>query len=139
MSFHKKYTKISPWWIFIRQEFVLEQSHSRKTLILNISFDDHKVMLQRNGILTVKPGFDFGASGPTIDTPSSREASCIHDAIYYLSDKGIFKGQNSQKMRGIADRLLYNICLENGMWKWRAKAWLKSLIIFGGFSWESEL
>ena len=139
MNFHKTYTKISPWWIFIRQEFVLELTHHRQTLIFNKTFDDGKVALRKNGLLTIKPGFDFGANGPTIDTKSSREASCVHDAIYYLSDKGVFKGENSQKMRSIADTLLYNTCIENGMYKWRAKAWLKSLIIFGGFSWESEL
>lgn len=139
MSFHKTYTRVSPWWIFIRQEFILESAHHRQTLILNKSFDDHKVMLRRNGLLTVKPGFDFGASGPTIDTPSSTEASCVHDALYYLSSKGVFEGENSEKMRGIADKLLYRICIENGMWKWRAKMWLKTLTIFGGFAWESDL
>lgn len=125
--------------MIIRQEFVLEVAHNRMTLIYNKPFEDDKVKLQKNGLLTIKPGFDFGASGPTIDTKSSREASCIHDAIYYLSDKGLFEGENSRKMRGIADRLLYNICIENGMWKFRAKAWLKTLVIFGGFSWESDL
>jgi len=125
--------------MMIRQEFVLEFTHHRHTLIFNKPFKDDKVELRKNGLLTIKPGFGFGADGPTIDTKSSREASCVHDAIYYLSDKGHFEGENSQKMRGIADKLLYNICLENGMWKWRAKAWLKTLEIFGGFSWESEL
>lgn len=139
MDFHKIYTKISPWWKFIRQEFVLESTHHRQTLILNKSFDNGKIALRKNGLLTIKPGFDFGASGPTIDTKSSREASCVHDAIYYLSHKGLFEGDDSRKMRGIADKLLYNICVENGMYKWRAKAWLKTLEIFGGFSWESDL
>jgi len=114
-------------------------THHRQTLIFNKTFENHHIALRKNGLLTVKPGFDFNASGPTIDTKSCREASLVHDAIYYLSDKGVFKGENSEKMRGIADKLLYNICVENGMWKFRAKAWLKTLIIFGGWSWESEL
>jgi len=139
MNFHKTYTRISPWWIFIRQEFVLEITHHRQTLIFNKSYDDNNVALRKNGLLTIKPGFDFGASGPTIDTKSSREASCVHDAVYYLADKGVFEGDSSQKMRGIADDLLYKICIENGMWKFRAKAWLKTLTIFGGFAWESDL
>lgn len=138
MNFHKKYTKISPWWMPIRQEFVLEVEHSRQTLIYNKPFEDDKIKLQKNGLLIIKPGFGFGASGPTVDTKSSREASCVHDALYYLSDKGLFKGENSGKMRGIADKLLYNICIENRMWEWRAKMWLEALTIFGGFSWESE-
>lgn len=138
-DFHKKYKKVSPWWKFIRQEFELTENHHRHTAILNRPYSDSKVELRKNGLLTIKAGFDFGASGPTIDTKSSREASCVHDAIYYLSDKGLFEGDDSRKMRGIADDLLYKICIENGMYEWRAKSWLKTLEIFGGYSWESGL
>jgi len=138
-DFHKKYKKISPWWKFIRQEFELTECHHRQTAIYDRPYEDDKVALRKNGLLTIKAGFDFGASGPTIDTKSSREASCVHDAIYYLSDKGLFKGDDSRKMRGIADNLLESICLENDMFHWRAKAWLKTLEIFGGYSWESGL
>ena len=136
-DFHRRYKKISPWWKFIRQEFELTENHHRQTVIYDNPFSNHKVELRKNGLLTVKAGFDFGASGPTIDTKSSREASCVHDAIYYLSDRGLFEGEDSRKMRGIADKLLYEICIENKMWKYRAKSWLKTLELFGGYAWQS--
>lgn len=139
MNFHNKYKRTSYWWVFIRQSFVLEFCHHRQTLIFGKTFEDDKIILRKNGLLCIKAGFDFGASGPTWDTKSSREASCVHDALYYLSDKGLFEGDSSQKMRQISDTMLYTICLENGMWEWRAKLWLKALEIFGGWSWESEL
>lgn len=138
-NFHDSYTKISPWWRFVTQEFRLDHHQHRQTLIFNRPYEDEKVKLHKNGLLSVKPGFTFGASGPTIDTKSSREASCIHDAIYHLSDMGLFEGDDSGKMRGIADNLLYKICIENGMYRWRAKAWLKTLEIFGGYAWESKI
>tara|TARA_R100000655_G_scaffold15789_3_gene34824 strand:+ start:22057 stop:22476 length:420 start_codon:yes stop_codon:yes gene_type:complete len=138
MSFHSKYKKISPWWRLINQEFELLIPHARMTLIFNKTYEDEFVKLNKNGVLTVKAGFRWGASGPTIDTKSSREASLFHDAIYYLSDKGLFEGDDSRKMRQIADDLLYKICIENIMFKWRAKAWLTTLEIFGGFAWESK-
>lgn len=137
MNFHQKYKKISSWWKFIRQEFELKEDHSRMTLIFNKPYEDDQVKLNKNGLLTVKSVFKWGASGPTIDTKSSREASCIHDALYYLSDKGLFEGEDSRKMREISDKLLYKICIENKMYRWRAKAWLKSLQTFGGIAWES--
>jgi len=138
MNFHNKYKKVSPWWRFIRQEFKLNCAHHRQTLIYNKEYEDKSVKLHKNGLLTIKDNFVFGASGPTIDTKSSREASCVHDAIYHLSNMGVFKGDDSRKMRGIADDLLYKICIENKMYKWRAKTWLKSLEMFGGFAWENE-
>ena len=40
----------------------------------------------------------------------------MHDALYQL----IRKGYLEQKDREIADIELKRICLEDGMWKWRA-------------------
>ena len=132
------YEVTSPWWRFIRQEFKLCAHYSINVGIFNRPHEDDKVKLTSGGILTIKPGFLWGASGPTIDTKSSRRASLVHDALYHLSDTGLFKGDESRKMREISDNLLYKICVEDKMFKYRAKLWLKSLEIFGGFAWESE-
>jgi putative lipase involved disintegration of autophagic bodies len=139
MYFHKKYKKITPWWRFVTAEFKLLYDHTRMTNIFGYSFEDDFVKLEKSGLLTVKDCFDWGASGPTIDTESSREASLIHDAIYHLSNIGIFKGKKSDKMKELADELLYKICIENGMYKWRAKAWLKALDMFGDAAWEKGI
>lgn len=138
MKFHSKYKKVSPWWRFIRQEFKLLIPHVEYVGIHDIEYNDDFVSLTKDGMLMVKKGFLWGASGPTIDTKSSRRASLIHDALYHLSDMDVFKGKESRKMREISDNLLYKICLEDGMYKWRAKMWLETLEIFGGFAWESD-
>lgn len=73
-----------------------------------------------NGLLTIKKGFAWdGASGPTIDTVSSMRAGCVHDAIYRL----IRQGALPAAAKGLADKLLHDICLMDGMWHWRANAW----------------
>ena len=136
-DFHHKYKKISPWWRFIRQEFRLLIVHSEFIDIYGKEYEDHFLSLSKNGQLNIKRDFLFGASGPTIDTESSRRASLVHDAIYHLSDNGVFKGCCSDDMRTLADKLLYKICLEEGMWKFRAKAWLIVLNMFGDLAWES--
>lgn len=136
MNFHKKYKINTPWWRFITTEFELLYNHQRMTGLFNYDYDDEFVRIERNGMVTAKNGFIFGASGPTIDTRSSREASCIHDAIYHLSKVGLFKGKDSDRMREIADELLFRVCIENSMWRLRAKVWLKVLDMFGGIAWE---
>jgi len=138
MNFHKKYKRITPWWRVISQEFKLLEQHSRQTLIFNKPYEDEQVKLHKNGLLTIKPGFLWGASFLTIDTPSSREASCVHDGLFYLSDKGLFKGKDSEGIRKISDDLLYKICIENGMYSWRAKTWHTVLRKFSGIAWESD-
>lgn len=54
-------------------------------------------------------------SGPTIDTKSFMRGSLIHDALYELIRKGLINNKEE------ADKLLYNICIEDGMWSLRAK------------------
>ena len=136
IPFHKKYRKVSSWWKFIRQEFRLEISHSEFVGIFDREYEDHFVKLSKNGVLTLKVDFIFGASGPTIDTKSSRRASCVHDGLYWLSQEDVFRGCCSDTIKDIADKLLYRMCREDGMWKWRSRAWLAGVKVGGRFSWE---
>ena len=137
MNFHKKYIKLTPWWRPVTAEFNLKINHCIFINLFESQYDDEFIKIDKAGFMTIKAGFIWGASGPTIDSKSSRLASCVHDGLYHLSDMGLFKGSKSREMRQFSDDLLYKICLEEGMWKWRAKAWLKALEIFGGSAWES--
>lgn len=79
------------------------------------------VQLDQGGVLHVRAGYCWdGASGPTIDTKSSMRASLVHDALYQLEREG----RLSQTTRAAADELLERLCVEDGMWRWRARAWL---------------
>jgi len=82
------------------------------------------IRLAVDGTLTVREGYAWdGPSGPTIDTPSSMRASLVHDALYQLMREELIGMHN----RPIADELLYQICIEDGMWGWRAWFWRREV------------
>lgn len=56
-----------------------------------------------------------GPSGPTFDTPDFMRGSLVHDALYQL----MREGKLSKKYRKYADKLLVQICKEDGMAWWR--------------------
>lgn len=89
---------------------------------------DHDFLyVDENGLLVIFPGYAWdGPSGPTIDTPSSMRGSLVHDALYQLMREELIP----LSCRGMADDLLYQICLEDGMWHWRAAYWRRGVIDF---------
>ena len=69
------------------------------------------------GMLTVFPHYAFdGPSGPTVDTKTFMRGSLVHDALYQL----MREGKLDRKYRKRADELLREICLEDGMNRFRA-------------------
>lgn len=87
------------------------------------------IRLDIAGVLHIKSGYAWdGPSGPTIDTRSSMRGSLIHDALYQL----LREEKLNAGYRRAADQELYRICLEDGMWKWRAKLWLREVSKFAG-------
>lgn len=85
-----------------------------------------------DGILTIKKHYCWdGASGPTWDTLSSMRGSLVHDALYQLIR---MEKLNPWLDRENADKLFYEICLEDGMWGWRAWAWYKIVCGVAGYA-----
>ena len=79
--------------------------------------------------LTVKSGYAWdGASGPTLDSACSMRASLVHDALYQL----MRLRKLPRTLRGDVDKELYRLCIEDGMWKWRAKTWYFFVRLFAG-------
>jgi hypothetical protein len=73
--------------------------------------------LTKEGVLTIKKGYCWdGPSGPTIDTDSFMLGSLVHDAFYQL----IREMKLQMSYRDKADRLLQQLCLDDGMSKIRA-------------------
>jgi len=68
-----------------------------------------------------------GASGPTIDSPSTMRASLVHDALYQL----IRLGALPRSAKGAADQLLHDLLIEDGMSRVRAWYWLRAVSWFG--------
>lgn len=78
------------------------------------------ISLQPCGLLIIDKGYAWdGASGPTLDTKSSMRGSLVHDALYQLMRLGLIPENN----REYADKLLHDICVEDGMNKLRAHIW----------------
>ncbi len=91
--------------------------------------DTNFIALTTAGVLTVKNRYAWdGPSGPTIDTRSFMRGSLVHDVLYQLM-RG--KYLDYKKHRKYADELLKNICLKDGMLKFRAWYVYKIVRMFG--------
>lgn len=64
-----------------------------------------------------------GPSGPTIDDKSNMTPSLVHDVLYRF----MREGELPQSARKAADQTIIKMCIDRGMWKIRAWAWLKGL------------
>jgi hypothetical protein len=93
------------------------------------SFDIGPLKMQLGGTLVISAGYSWdGPSGPTIDTKTFMRGSLIHDAIYQLIREGALTLMDRKR----ADDLLKEICLEDGMARFRAWYVYKIVREFGG-------
>lgn len=103
--------------------------HHRVDIFVDQPIDSlHWVQLLQDGELFIRAGYAWdGPSGPTIDTPSFMRGSLVHDGLYQL----IREGGLSPAYRSLADTLLRDICLEDGMSRLRASAVYWSVCRYG--------
>lgn len=77
------------------------------------------IELNDAGLLVIKAGYAWdGPSGPTIDTNTFMKGSLVHDVLYQL----IREQKLSHDYRVIADQILYDLCREDNMNYFKAKA-----------------
>lgn len=87
------------------------------------------VKLDDRGVLVIKSAYAWdGPSGPTIDTQNFMRGSLVHDALYQLMREGWLEAST---WRQPADRLLQQLCIEDGMSSLRAW-WVYQGVRFGG-------
>ena len=85
--------------------------------------------LTEDGWLTIFADYPWdGPSGPTVDTPSFMRGSLVHDALYEMLRLGLLP---HDPCFHLANLELRKICLEDGMWKWRAKYVFDAVERFG--------
>ena len=95
-----------------------EESHSSNIVGLYIHTDYGRI--DSDGGITIFKNYCYdGGSGPAVDTKTAMTGSLFHDFLYQLMREGILH----KSYKDIADRLLEQICIENGMWKARANWW----------------
>ena len=76
------------------------------------------IRLFPDGTLVVKAGYAWdGCSGPTWDDDTNMRAGLIHDALYQLIRNDVLP---DDPFREMADGVLKQICLDNGMSSIRA-------------------
>ena len=96
----------------------------------DISSRGDYVMLSKEGNIRIKKGYAWdGPSGPTIDTLNFMRGSLVHDALYQLMRE---RKLDKDIHRDLADRLLQQMCKEDGMSSLRAWWVYKGVSIFGG-------
>jgi len=99
-------------------KYQLEETEYHLTGIFGYEIKTKYLSLRPSGSLRIKEGYAWdGPSGPTIDTKTFMRGSLIHDALYELIRKGLI----DKKYKAVADQLLYDICIWDGMWSLRAK------------------
>ena len=95
------------------------------TLIVGDEIETPYIQLLDDGLLKVKAKYAWdGASGPTIDSKSSMRGSLFHDALYQL----LRMGAVDLVWRNAADILFHEVCLADGMWKFRADYYFCSYV-----------
>ncbi len=94
------------------------------------------ISLSKSGTLKIKHGYAFdGPSGRiTIHTKSFMRGSLVHDCLYQLCRLRLIPPQ----YRLEADQELRRICLEDGMWSWRAWYVYRAVRWFGASSAHPE-
>jgi hypothetical protein len=100
-------------------KYQLEENYGILTpIILPMPVMNSFIKLDMGGFLTIKAGYAWdGPSGPTYDSPSFMRGSLVHDALYQLLRADLI----GQRYRETADAMLRDLCIEDGMWKWRAQ------------------
>jgi hypothetical protein len=82
------------------------------------------------GRLIVYSGYSWdGPSGPAFDTKNFMRPSLVHDALYQMIREGVLP----VSFRSAADDLLRDMCIEDGMSKFRAFYVHKTVRLLGGF------
>ena len=90
-----------------------------------------RVILDGKGQMLLQPDYRWdGASGLTIDTVSARRAALAHDACYTMLRQRRL-GASGETERKLADLWLWDLLLEDGMWRFRAAYWHWAVCRFG--------
>lgn len=128
-------------WVNQLDQDLTVQTPLRLTHPIVLSSPGGAAVLERKGKLVLFGGFQWdGASGPTIDGPSTHRASAVHDALYRMLKRGLFDAvdrvtiddgiafigrsqDHHERIRQVADDLFCRHLIEDGMPEWRANIW----------------
>jgi len=88
-----------------------------------------RIELFKDGWLVIWEGYCWdGPSGPVRDSKCKLRAALVHDALYQLIRCKKLSGKHRKK----ADEIFRDICIEDGVSKFRANIYYKALRAWGG-------
>lgn len=120
------YRKVPRHWKYITTNF-----YRVKIPLLRVFHDGDFIGIDTDGTLLIRVRYKWdGASGIAIDTKNFMRGSLVHDALYQLLREGVL----AQGDRIIADRILRDICIEDGMSRLRAWWVYNAVRMFGASS-----
>ena len=109
-------------------KYQLHETFSVQTPYRGIECGGDYLSLDADGLLTLNAGYSSdGPSGPTIDTKTFMRGAFAHDALYQFMRSECIP----LELRDMADKLLREMCIEDGMCKMRA-AWVYYGLKWGG-------
>ena len=113
-----------------KKRFELAESITCPLRLLELEalvIDSHPFIKLRYGILTILSGYNWdGPTGVSLDSQNA-EPSLYHDALYELMQLGLL----DRKHRDLADQLLKQMCLRNGMSEFWADEFYNFVHAFG--------
>jgi len=106
----------------------LDKFNLKKYIFEPPDVPDPFILINRPGRMWIKKGYSWdGPSGPTIDTQNFMRGSLVHDALYQL----MRAKRIPLSMRKYADELLRDICIGDGMSRFRAWYVYRAVRMFG--------
>ncbi len=107
-----KYRKLKGYKYELMETVKIPTKLSHTTIAIESYFS-----LWENGDLWIHRDYAWdGPSGPTLDTKTFMRGSLVHDCLYQMMREGFL----DRKHRKYADQLLRQICLKDGMNRFRA-------------------
>jgi hypothetical protein len=115
------------------EDYSKTNGHCFQTGILGFDIKTQFITLTPDGFLDIKAWYAWdGCSGPTYDDDTNMRGGLIHDALYQLMRLGLLP----MECRAIADKILKQECLKDGMWKIRAWWYFEGVDHFAKFAAE---
>jgi len=110
---------VYPKIIATNKYYVLAEDYCYKNELLpNITTTSNELIKASPKQLLIKSSFEWDgpSGGITLHTTSFLRSSLVHDALYQLISKKVYP----LSFRKLADKILKQLCLEDGMPRWRA-------------------
>lgn len=111
----------------MKYKYVTEKEYSVKTNITGYSIDHQYFSLSTDGILTAKQNYAWDGMSVVPDSAYGKIASLYHDILYQAMRLELLP--RSQKSK--ADKLFYDICIQDGMNPLLALIVYLGVVLFG--------